>query len=322
MSNVFALQVHQLRKVFEKKPVFPWQEKKKPYVAVDSISFELQEGEILGLLGPNGAGKTTTIQMLLSVLTPTSGTIRYFDKDLATYRSEILQDVAFASTYVNLPWRLTVYENLDVYGRLMSLPSRQRAKRIEKFLKFFGIWEQRDQDRSSLSAGQSTRLMLAKAFLAHPRVALLDEPTASLDPDIAQEVRAFVLEQRKEYQVSVLFTSHNMDEVTTVCDRVMFMKKGTIIANDTPAKLAKSLSKTTVHLLIAKGLKAAQLYATAQSIPFVTEKPWVLFTVDELHVAKLLSALATLGVEYTNIRIDAPTLEQYFLKTAKEEDTL
>ena len=126
MSTIPAVKVQALRKVFEKKPLFPWQEKKKPYVAVNSISFDLHEGEILGLLGPNGAGKTTTIQMLLSVLTPTSGSIRYFDKDLATHRSEILQDVAFASTYVNLPWRLTVYENLYVYGRLMSLPSKQR----------------------------------------------------------------------------------------------------------------------------------------------------------------------------------------------------
>lgn len=318
MSKTPVLSVKNLTKAFISDSMLPWKPKKPAFVAVDNISFEMQTGEILGLLGPNGAGKTTTIQMLLSVLTPTSGTIEYFGKDLATDRSDILSNVAFASTYINLPFRLTVRENLDVYGRLYGLSASDRAKRIERFLKFFGIWNLRDKERSSLSAGQSTRLMLSKAFLAYPKVALLDEPTASLDPDIAHEVRDFVLEQRKEHNVSILFTSHNMDEVTAVCDRVMFLKNGKILADDTPDNLAKSASKTTLHLLVGDGLKRTLEYAKSQKLEAKVDERWVHIVLDEHQIARFLSGLANVGVEYSQIRIDEPDLETYFLEMSKK----
>lgn len=317
MKKVAAISVSQLTKTFQEKPLLPWKPKGKLFTAVDHLTFELQEGEILGLLGPNGAGKTTTIQMLLSVLAPTSGSIEYFGKDLYTHRSEVLKDVSFASTYINLPYRLSVWENLDVYGRLYGLEKTDRIKRIERFLKFFGIWELRDKERSTLSAGQSTRLMLSKAFLAYPKVALLDEPTASLDPDIAHEVRAFVQEQRKEYNVSVLFTSHNMDEVTAVCDRVMFLKSGKIIANDTPVQLARSISKTTLHLFSEKGKKQIQEWATKEKLESSLDQGWVVITIDEHSVAKFLSLLAKENIEYSQIRINEPDLEDYFLHMSK-----
>ncbi len=299
-----AISVKNITKVFPKNAV-----------AVDNLSFDLEQGAILGFLGPNGAGKTTTIQMLLSVLSPTSGTIEYFGKDLRTHRSDVLKDVAFASTYINLPWRLTVWENLDVYGRLYSIPTQERKERIEKFLKFFGVWEMRDKERCLLSAGQSTRLMLAKAFLAHPRVALLDEPTASLDPDIAHEVRTFVKAQRKEYGVSVLFTSHNMDEVTDICDRVIFLRKGKIVANDTPINLAKSIGQTKVELIIEQSDHVKILKTIhAQKYQAVIKENSVTITVDEHGIAKLLTLLAQQHIEYSQISIQKPTLEDYFLQ--------
>lgn len=317
MIKTSAVSVKDLTKSFQEKPLLPWKPKGKLFTAVDHVSFELHEGEILGLLGPNGAGKTTTIQMLLSVLSPTSGSIRYFGKDLETARSEVLKDVAFASTYINLPFRLTVWENLDVYARLYGLGTADRQKRIERFLKFFGIWNLRDKERSTLSAGQSTRLMLSKAFLAYPKVVLLDEPTASLDPDIAHEVRTFVQEQRNEYGVSVLFTSHNMDEVTAVCDRVMFLKSGKIIADDTPDNLARSISKTTLQLFVSEDRD--RLVKLAQTLKLETkiENEWVNLLIDEHEVAQFLSRIARENITYSQIRINEPSLEEYFLHMSK-----
>lgn len=288
------------------------------FTAVDHISFKLKEGEILGLLGPNGAGKTTTIQMLMSTLVPTSGEIEYFGKELKTHRSEVLQHVAFASTYVKLPSRLTVAENLDVYGRLYGLSRPERKNRIDKFLGFFGAKHLKKQSTGSLSAGQMTRVMLAKAFLAHPKVALLDEPTASLDPDIALEVREFVQQQRREYGVSILFTSHNMAEVSEVCDRVMFLQGGKIVAVDTPDRLAASVSTTRVELVVGDGLKRTQEFAEKKGYPFEVEKRSIRIEIDEHDIAQLLAGLAKAGVEYQQIAIQKPTLEDYFLQLARE----
>src|SRR3989344_2466688 len=212
------------------------------FTAVDRVSFELKKGEILGLLGPNGAGKTTTIRMLLGTLKPTSGQIEYFGKDFFANRSEVLQEINYASAYSRLPWRLTAGENLDVYARLYGV--KNRKERIDNLMREFEVSEIKNKTMDGPSAGQSTRVMLCKAFINYPKLILLDEPTASLDPDIASRVRQFLLRQQEEYQVSMLFTSHNMKEVTEVCDRVIFLKNGKIIAEDTPENLAKRVDAT------------------------------------------------------------------------------
>ena len=312
MSPTTVLSVKNLTKIYSGK---------KPFTAVDHISFDVHEGEILGLLGPNGAGKTTTIQMLLSTLKPTSGDITYFGKNFYAHRSNVLQHVAFASTYIDLPHRLTIRENLDVYGRLYGLTANERKHRMEKFLKFFGVWEQRYKPIAATSAGQKTRVMLAKAFLGHPRVALLDEPTASLDPDIAHEVRAFVLEQQKEYNVSMVFTSHNMDEVAEVCDRVMFLQHGKIVADDTPENLARSVSIATVELIVGDGLKRTVEYADKHDLQYEIEMRSIKISIDEHKIAELLTNLAKVGVEYSQISIDKPSLEDYFLRVSRESKT-
>lgn len=174
------LSVKQLTKTFSSG--FPPFTQRKSFTAVNNISFDLERGEILGFLGHNGAGKTTTIQMLLGTLTPTSGTITYFGKDFATNRIDILKKVSTASGYDKLHARLTVWENLDVVGRIYNIPHEQRIAQIESVLKSFDMWNMRDKEMGSLSAGQTTRVMLAKAFLPNPEIVILDEPTASLDP--------------------------------------------------------------------------------------------------------------------------------------------
>lgn len=272
------------------------------YTAVNNISFELKKGEILGFLGPNGAGKTTTIQMLLGTLTPSGGSIDYFGSDFKQNRIEALKRIGYASGYDKLPARLTVTENLDIVGRIYGMSYSVRMQQIEKLLKFFGIWQMRDRQTGTLSAGQATRVMLAKAFISDPEIVLLDEPTASLDPDVAHEVRQFILAQRKERGTSILITSHNMDEVTELCDRVLVLKNGTIIADDTPEILARSISKVRVCLTIAGEQRMVEL--------------------DEHAIAPYLADLAERKIMYSHISIEKPTLEDYFLSVAKNKGPL
>lgn len=312
-----VLHVDRLEKIFSTRN---WLTRKitKEFVAVNKISFDMARGEILGLLGPNGAGKTTTIQMLLGTLTPTSGSILYFGRNFATHRSEILQHVGFASAYSKLPGKLTVYENLDVFGRLYGLSHEERQRRIARLLEVFNIADLRNKMTRNLSAGQTTRAILAKAFLPNPDVVLLDEPTASLDPDIAHDIRNFILQQQRERNISILFTSHNMDEVAEVCDRIVVMKNGTIVASDTPSRLAASISVTRVELMISEGLEAALTYLKKNSIVHALEKNSLKVEIDENKISELLAVLANIGVHYSQISIEKPTLEDYFLRIARQ----
>lgn len=194
------------------------------HTAVDGISFSVQAGEIFGLLGPNGAGKTTTIQTILDVITPDSGQIEVFGLPFPTHREEILGQMNFSSSYVSLPWNLTVEENLAVFSKLYSLPSPKQ--RIHELLELFSIADERKTMTGKLSSGQLTRLFLAKALLNHPRLLLLDEPTASLDPDIAQRTRELIKNLARQEKTSIIYTSHNMTEIENMCDRVAFLQHG------------------------------------------------------------------------------------------------
>ena len=310
-----VLTVSNLRKVYP-----PEKKGGTEFVAVNGISFELREGEILGLLGPNGAGKSTTISMLLGVLTPTSGSIKYGDLDLEHNRSEILSKVTFASTYIKMPWRLTVMENLRVYGLLYGLTNDEFEKRCKKFLEFFGVWNQKDKSMGQLSAGQVTRVMLAKAFIPYPQIVLLDEPTASLDPDIAHEVRSFILQQQKEFNTSIVYTSHNMDEVTEVCDRVVFLQHGEVIAVDTPENLASSVSLARMRLQMKDGLKRTERFCNEKGLKAVIEGREIEILIDEQEIASFLEQLADEKIKYSQISIAKPTLEDYFLsKSGKKQ---
>jgi ABC-2 type transport system ATP-binding protein len=230
------------------------------FTAVDGISFEIQEGEILGLLGPNGAGKTTTIHMLLGVITPTSGDIEVFGLPFERHRETILNQVNFSSTYVSLPQALTVEENLWVVGKLYGLQGI--STRIDHIIKRLEMEEFRTKLTRKLSSGQMTRLSLAKAFLTEPKVLFLDEPTASLDPDIAAKTRALILEMRYRSGMSVLYTSHNMREMEEMSDRIIFLSRGRIIAEGTADAIKTRFGETDleeVFLKLARGGTPAAL---------------------------------------------------------------
>ncbi len=300
-----ALIVRNLRKQYGKK---------KPFFAVDDISFDLKYGEILGLLGPNGSGKTTTIQILLGTLAATSGSIVYFGKDFFQNRSETLQQISFASTYTSLPYILTIEENLTFFAHLYCL--KDGEKKADALLDRFGILDKKKTKVSALSAGQITRLMLVKAFFIEPKLVLLDEPTASLDPDVAHEVCKFLHEQRREKGISILFTSHKMEEVAELCDRVIVLKQGKIIADDLPRNLAKSVSVFSLHLTIVDGLRRTIQQAEAMGIPFQVDHRTITLSLDEKDIPHFLNQLVHAGVTYASIQIEEPTLEDYFLKIA------
>ncbi len=220
------------------------------FTAVNDISFDLRPGEILGLLGPNGAGKTTTIQMLLGVVKPTSGSIQMFGRELETDREVILRQVNFSSTYVSLPQALTVEENLWVMARLYGLPQIQL--RIDAIVKQLEMEEFRHKVTRKLSSGQSARLGLAKAFLTEPKILFLDEPTASLDPDIAQKIRSFLKEERRVSGLSVLYSSHNMHEMEEMTDRIIFLQRGKIVAEGTAQEIVARFGQADLEEVFVK----------------------------------------------------------------------
>jgi len=210
----------------------------KHFKAVDDVSFEVFPGEILGVVGQNGAGKTTIIHMLLGLTTPNAGSIKIFGLDLRKHREEILEKVNFSSSYISMPFSLTVRESLKVMGWLYHVKKIER--KIDELLKIFEISETKKMLVRALSTGQQTRLNLAKAFINDPQILFLDEPTASLDPDIADKVRKLLIRIKRERRISILLTSHNMRELEEVSDRLLFLHKGKIIASGIPDEVVQA----------------------------------------------------------------------------------
>ena len=214
-------------------------------LAVDGVSFDVSPGEIVGLLGPNGAGKTTIISMILGVLEPTSGAIRIDGADLAAHRTASLERTNFAAVYAPLPGNLTVEQNLRFFGRLYGVAGLRA--RIEELLGELDLFRFRKTKCGFLSSGEQTRVGLAKAMLNRPRLLLLDEPTASLDPATAREIRARIREFAQREGGAVLWTSHNMREVEEVCDRVLFLSRGRVLLQGDPRTLPRQHGRETLE---------------------------------------------------------------------------
>jgi len=227
-------------------------------VAVDGIDFAVGRGVTAALLGGNGAGKTTTIAMLLGLLLPTSGAVRVLGEDVLRHRYRILSRINFSSPYVDLPHRLTVRQNLAIYARLYGLA--QRGERIAELARDLQIAALLDRPAGKLSAGQKTRVALAKALLNEPEVLLLDEPTASLDPDTGDWVRGYLEAYRDRTGATILLASHNMAEVERLCSQVLMMKEGKIVDRGSPDELIDRYGRTNleeVFLHIARSTRPA-----------------------------------------------------------------
>jgi ABC-2 type transport system ATP-binding protein len=231
----------------------------KAATAVDGISFRLPVGSITGLLGGNGAGKTTTIAMIMGLVTPTSGAVSVLGAAMPKERYRVLHRMNFESPYVDMPMRLTVRQNLSVFAQLYGVADADA--RIAQLAVDLDLNEFLDRPNGKLSAGQKTRVSLAKSLLNNPDVLLLDEPTASLDPDTADWVRSRLEDYRASRNATILLASHNMNEVERLCERVIIMKRGRIEDDDTPARLLTRYGRQTledVFLDVARGRSAHQ----------------------------------------------------------------
>ena len=222
--------------------------------AVDDISFSIPRGSITGLLGGNGAGKTTTIAMIMGLVLPTSGRVAVLGHPMPAEAAFVLGRMNFESPYFDMPMRLTVRQNLSIFGRLYAVADLRA--RIDELAHDLDLTEFLDRANGKLSAGQKTRVALAKALINQPELLLLDEPTASLDPDTADWVREHIETYRKQHEATILLASHNMFEVERLCDRVIILKRGRIEEDDSPARIMARYSRDTleqVFLDVARG---------------------------------------------------------------------
>jgi ABC-2 type transport system ATP-binding protein len=240
-----VLCVHELTKVFD------------GIVAVDRVSFSISRGEIVGLLGANGAGKTTTLHLILGLIRPTSGRIEIFGRDIERHRIEILRRMNFSSVGVNLPPNLTVWENLWLFARLYGVPRAQ--ERIAEVLELLEITHLRDARTGRLSSGEMTRVNLCKALLNDPELLLLDEPTASLDPNIADKVRRLLRQIQRERRIAMLYTSHNMRDIEEVCDRILFLHQGRIIAEGSPREILEHFRTRTLEEVFIRIARSGEI---------------------------------------------------------------
>lgn len=289
------------------------------FTAVDNACFELNQGEVLGLLGQNGAGKTTTIQMLLGVLTPTSGEISYFGQSLKNNLSTIQEQINFSSAYTNLPYNLRVSDCLHYISYFYKI--NNRPQRIREIIQQFELNKLLSRRIADLSSGEQTRLNIAKAFINRPKIVLLDEPTASLDPENARIIKNFILEQQQQEGLSVIFTSHNMNDVEEVCDRVIFIENGKITWNDTPYNLARRLDLSTVSLMLDKPSDALHKILSTHGINWEVNGAEISFKTQESLVPKLIQLLMAEQISFHGLTINRASLEEYFFKDSSRTKT-
>jgi ABC-2 type transport system ATP-binding protein len=288
--------------------------------AVDGISFSVPKGRVVGFLGPNGAGKTTTIQMLLGITERTSGEVKYFGDDFFRHRMSCLQRINFASAFNTLLGRVSVMQNLIVYAELYRVENpKEKIKELADYFKATKILHKRYWD---LSAGQKTRVNLMKSLLNDPELILMDEPTASLDPDITDKTLTLIEELRDTKNLSILYTSHNMDEITRVCDEVIFIDKGKIVAQDTPINLTKKISGVTLELMFDGNKEKINTYLKDMKLKFsFDDENSLTIDTEEKYVPEILSVLYKQKAGITDIDLIKPTLEDVFLQIARKEDS-
>lgn len=287
------------------------------FTAVNNISFSLKEGEILGLLGPNGAGKTTTIQMLLGITIPSRGRISYFGRDFNSNKAVSLGRINFTSAFNTLQGRISVWENLLVFSSLYSIPHPE--KKIRELIEYFEIDHLKKIRYHDLSSGEKTRVNFIKALLNDPEIILMDEPTASLDPDIADKTLTLIEKLKKNRKVSILYTSHDMAEVERICDRVIFLSHGKIVAQDTPLNLTKKIEVTTLRLTFDAKMAVMEKYLKDNKYDYEFRGKNVVFiSTKEKLVPKIIYGVTNHDIWVTDIEIQKPTLEDVFLLISRK----
>ncbi|MCL5411468.1 MAG: ABC transporter ATP-binding protein [Patescibacteria group bacterium] len=292
-----------------------------PFTAVNSVSFNVTKGKVIGLLGPNGAGKTTTIQILLGVTLSNGGSIKYFGKDFSKNRQYCLQRINFTSSFNTLQGKATVWENLLVFAYLYGLKNPKR--KILELVDYFGTGYLLDQLFQNLSSGEKTRVNIIKSLLNDPELILMDEPTASLDPDIADKTLSLIEGLKSSRGISLLYTSHDMAEVTRICDEVIFLDHGKIVAFDTPLSLTKQVSNATIQITFDGQREVVEkfLKENSQSFSFLNQSTVVIKT-EEMFIPQLLFRISKINVQITDIEVKKPTLEDVFLQIARGDENV
>lgn len=309
-----AIHVEQLTKKFH------------DFTAVDHISFDIESGEIFGLLGPNGAGKTTTISMLSTMLRPTSGTAIVNGSDVSTDQDGVRKSIGIVFQDQSLDEELTAYENMDFHGRLYRIPHDIREKRIQELLTLVGLEERQHDLVKTFSGGMRRRLEIARGLLHRPKVLFLDEPTLGLDPQTRNHLWHYIEQLNAEMKITVILTTHYMDEADRLCDRIAIIDHGRIVAMDTAQNLKNTIGGDVVTIRTPD----VELSASILSVPWIdrveTHDGTVTINLHgvEKHLSEIVTLLNGSGIAITSISIREPTLEDVFLyytgRTIREQE--
>jgi len=292
--------------------------KKGRVTAVDNISFNVKKGEFFGLLGVNGAGKSTTTNILSGLMTADSGQINIFGKDFAKHEEEIKSRSNVATAYYGFNHRLTIMQNLKIYARLYNV--KREKEKITELAEKFAIKRLLNTQMRALSSGETTRAVLTKSLLNDPELLFLDECTVGLDPDMAEITRDVLKNYNKERQCTVLFTSHYMQEVEDLCQRIAFMNQGKIVKIGTSAELLKELEKQKVTLHFSRNKDQAKKILHEAGIEFTENKGQFDFYIENRKriIYPILENLIKNKVVFDNIHLEKPTLEDYFIRESRK----
>jgi ABC-2 type transport system ATP-binding protein len=296
------------------------------FTAVDGISFDIEEGEIFGLLGPNGAGKTTTISMLATILDPTSGKAEIAGYDIQKNEDGVRKSIGIVFQDQSLDEELTAWENMDFHGRLYRIEKKIRLERIKELLELVGLWERKDDIVKTFSGGMRRRLEIARGLLHRPKVLFLDEPTLGLDPQTRNYLWEYIEKMSREMKITVIITTHYMDEADRLCGRIGIIDRGQIVALDTPENLKKRIGGDVITV------KSPDYNGKLSGI----ERPWIektdfydgFFSAAvhdaEEHLSEMIEILIERKIKITSVSVHKPTLEDVFLhytgRTIREED--
>ncbi|MBN2030970.1 ATP-binding cassette domain-containing protein [bacterium] len=296
-------------------------------IAVDAVSFTIEKGEIFGLLGPNGAGKTTIISMLSTLLKPTSGTASVNQFSILENQDAVRKSIGIVFQDQSLDEELTAYENMDFHGRLYRIPKDNRHNKIIELLKLVGLTERKDGFVKTFSGGMRRRLEMARGLLHEPKVMFLDEPTLGLDPQTRNHLWQYIEKLNKEKEITIILTTHYMDEADRLCSKVAIIDKGKIIAMDTPEKLKEEIGADVVTIASSD---IDELQSKLELLSWVKriEKHDGLITINlqnaEKRIAEIVHLSANHGIAINSISIHKPTLEDVFLnftgRTIREEE--
>lgn len=297
------------------------------FVAVDHISFSIKSGEVFGLLGPNGAGKTTTMSMLSTMLKPTSGKASVNGFDILKKEDDVRKSIGIVFQDQSLDEELTAYENMDFHGRLYRIPKDLRENRIKELLKLVELEEKKDNLVKTYSGGMRRRLEIARGLLHEPRVLFLDEPTLGLDPQTRNHLWNYIDKLNKEKGITIILTTHYMEEADKLCDRIAIIDKGKIIALDTSERLKESIGGDVIEIISSEREK---LHSTIKTFSWVKHvdvhngSVTINLQNAEKHVVEIVNLASENGIEIESISIHKPTLEDVFLyytgRTMREEE--